>query len=151
MAFLLIKFETDYADEFQVSGFVVFQKEQWEEHQRKVAALFQGKAAQRKVLRTLPADHDDSNYWEIYEEHREHDRSSVIEVAFGTNEFVSYSNHEEYLRAFAVSTLTDEQYQVLKSLFTIRGYSWEYGGKTNVITDVVKNGTVCLIDPDKKD
>ena len=91
---LLIKFQADYADEFDVYGFWVTTEKEWEKHKDYVAKL--------------EADGNITFPYEAY---------------FGTNEALEFYNMEDYLRNFKVQEITDEQYNALVSLFG-PSYSW---------------------------
>jgi hypothetical protein len=114
---LLITLDRDWADEFNVEGFVVLTAAEWEDHKQ------------------LAKKH--------FEEH------GSVELYFGTNEFLDYSSYDEYVKEFEVTELTQAQLDVLKSLFTIKGYSWEHPkGKTNVVPDRIKFGIIPMIKAD---
>lgn len=83
---LLVNFQRDYADEFDVYGFAVFyDQERWKEHLNDVKELF---------------EQDDS----------------PKEVYFGTNEFVQYDDFFEYESSFNVQEIDEETANKLKEL-----------------------------------
>lgn len=83
---LLVKFQRDYADEFDVCGFAVFyDQERWKEHLNDVKELF---------------EQDDS----------------PKEVYFGTNEFVQYDDYLEYESSFQTQEIDKETANKLKEL-----------------------------------
>lgn len=111
---LLITLDRDWADEFNVEGFVVLPASEWEDHKR------------------LAKEHFEKN--------------GSVELYFGTNEFLEYSSYEEYVGEFEVTELTSDQFEVLKNLFTIKGYSWEHPkGKMNVVPDKIKFGIIPMV------
>jgi hypothetical protein len=68
------------------------------------------------------------------------------EVYFGTNEFLEYSSYNEYIKEFKITELNKKQFDVLKELFTIKGYSWEHPkGKMNVVPDRIHFGIIPMI------
>lgn len=86
--------------------------------------------------------------WEAHKEvARKHfEKNGNAEIYFGTNEFLEFSSHEEYVKEFKVTELTSVQYDVLKTLFTVKGYSWEHPkGKTNTVPDKIKFGIIPMI------
>lgn len=114
---LLISIDRDWADEFNVEGFIVMTDSEWEDHKQLAQKLFEEKGS--------------------------------VELYFGTNEFLDYSSYDEYVGAFEVTELSTEQLDVLKSLFTIKGYSWEHPkGTTNVRPDKIKFGIIPMITGD---
>lgn len=150
---LLINFNANYADEFDIEGFIVMTEKAWEEHKAFAKSLFEKKAAGRKAPRELPEDHTDPTYWQIYEERRDYERTQETEVYFGTNEFISYYDYEDYMRAFEVTPLSEQGYAVLKELFNEHheGYEWEHEGVKHVVPtrDVIRCGMLAMLAPEE--
>lgn len=92
---LLIQFDSNYADEFDVEGFLVMTKEEWETH----------KAAIQKRFDALPPK-DPSKYY-----------GEELEAYFGTNESLSWGSMDAYLHDFKVTEISDEEHAVLKKFF----------------------------------
>lgn len=134
---LLLKYSNNYADEFDVEGFLVLSQSQWDEHKAKAAQRFEKVAKAAKV---------DPN---VSEDSWLNRRAREVSVGFGTNEEVTYYSIDDYLGSFVVKELTQEQYQVLKDLFGVHydSYSYEWDGKTITIPaqDKIENGMLCLI------
>lgn len=83
---LLVKFQRDYADEFNVYGVAIFHdQELWKEHLNYVKELF---------------EQDDS----------------PKEVYFGTNEFVQYDDFFEYESSFQTLEIDEETANKIKEL-----------------------------------
>jgi hypothetical protein len=106
---LLVKFHSNYADEFDVEGFIVMSTSQWQAHNEGVAKVFENKKA------NAPPP-DPSKQWD-----RRHTDACTVEVYFGTNEQMMYESLEDYMRCFDISSLTDDEVAVLTKLFA-RGY-----------------------------
>ena len=119
---LLLRYDSNYADEFDVDGFAVWPESKWEEHKEAVSKFFDSRAKKRGEKPTLP-DRSDPKYWEVYDQMRKWERGEEVERYFGTNESVSYSSLEDYLRCFKVPEITEEEHQTLKRLF---GGSWRH-------------------------
>lgn len=75
-------------------------------------------------------------------------KNGEVEVYFGTNEALSWHDFDDYKTSFKVTELTAEQFDVLKTLFTIKGYTWKYQGKKNVVPDRIKFGIIPMIKSD---
>src|SRR5579864_8481203 len=117
---LLIKYDSNYADEFDVDGFVVWTQSKWEAHKAAVTTWFANRAKKRGEKPELPP-HNDPKYWEIYDQVRKFERGEEVERYFGTNEAVNYHSAEDYLRCFKTTEITAEEHEVLKRLF---GEAW---------------------------
>lgn len=117
---LLIKFDSNYADEFDVDGFVVWTAAKWEAHKAAVTAYFDNRAKRRGPKPELPP-HTDPKYYEVYDKVRKWERGEEVERYFGTNEAVNFSGAEDYFRCFKTTEITPEEHDVLKKLF---GESW---------------------------
>ncbi len=143
---LLIKFRNNYADEFDVNGFVVLSESEWETHKKLAAKRFD------KVAQVAKNTKPDPITGMIPYSIR---KSLEVRVYFGTNEDIVYNDLEDYLNSFTITELTSAQYETLKSLFGIHhnGYSYEYNNKTIVIQprDTITNGMVCLLSDEDED
>lgn len=117
---ILIKYDSNYADEFDVDGFAVWPESQWESHKAAVGKFFDQRTAKRGPKPVLPP-HTDPNYYKVYDQVRKWERGEEVERYFGTNESVMYSSLEDYLRCFKVTEISEEEHQVLKKLF---GETW---------------------------
>lgn len=113
---LLIKYDSNYADEFDVDGFVVWPESKWEEHKAAITKWFENRAAKRGPCPVLPP-HTDPNYYKVYDQVRKWERGQEVERGFGTNESVSYCDAADYFRCFKVTEITAEEYEALKRLF----------------------------------
>jgi hypothetical protein len=113
---LLIKYDSNYADEFDVDGFVVWTEDKWEAHKAAVAAWFDKRAKKHGAKPELPP-HNDPKYWAIYDQVRKWERGQDVERYFGTNEAVSYCDAEDYFRCFKTTEITQDEHLVLKRLF----------------------------------
>ena len=112
---LLIKYDSNYADEFDVDGFVVWTESKWQAHKDAVTKWFENRAAKKGPKPELPP-HNDPQYWTLYDQLRKWERDEV-ERYFGTNEAVTYSDAEDYFRCFKTTEITPEEHEVLKRLF----------------------------------
>ena len=113
---LLVKFDSNWADEFDVDGFVVWPESKWQAHKDAVTKWFENRAAKRGPKPELPP-HNDPTYWTIYDQVRKWERGEEVERYFGTNESMTYSSAEDYFRCFKTTEITAEEYEVLKRLF----------------------------------
>jgi hypothetical protein len=122
---LFIQFDSNYADEFDVEGFIVMPEVEWEAHKAAVTKLFEKKAS-------LPLPEPDRQYSRRNREVRQ------VEVYFGTNESMIYEDLDSYLSSFKVTELTDEDHAVLQKLFKPA-----YGA--------IKSGMLVMIEPENFD
>jgi len=95
---LLVKFDSNYADEFDVEGFTIMSETEWEEHKAKVTAFFERRDQTRQ-----------KDQWGNYRD--------GVEVYFGTNEQIIYETLDCYLRSFKVQKISQEEIKVLKKFF----------------------------------
>ncbi len=150
---LLIQFNANYADEFDIEGFIVMTEEQWEAHKKMAEDFFEKKKSAHPKPAEIPTDHTDPGYWKAYEAQREYERAMETEVYFGTNEAIQYSDYEDYMRAFTATPLSVQGYTVLKELFNEHheGYEWEHDGKKHVVPtrDVIRNGMFAMLSPEE--
>ena len=84
----LIKFQSDYADEFDVYGFVALSSLKDFNKQLSFAQTF----------------------WEEYP-------GREVEVGFGTNESFRYDNYDSFYESFEVVEITPEEFKMLQRLF----------------------------------
>lgn len=94
---VLVKYDSNYADEFDVEGFIVMPQSEWLKHITGVEKHFQK--------------------WDSEHEPDRWGNREGIEVYFGTNEQMIYEGFESYRRSFEVSELSDADYETLKRLF----------------------------------
>ena len=84
----LIKFQSDYADEFEVYGF--------------------------KVVESLEGFEEELNkakqFWQRY-------RNAKVSMSFGTNEELVYEGYDAYASCFEISIITEEEMACLERLF----------------------------------
>ncbi len=120
MSRLLVTFSSNYADEFDVDGFMVMSPEEWEAHKELAARKFE-------EFDKLPKDH----YGRTITEYG--GCTDGIEVYFGTNEQMIYETLDCYLRSFHTTELSDEEYAVLEKLF--KGYDGVRFGMLPLLTD----------------
>lgn len=140
---LLIKFNADYADEFDIEGFIVMTEEQWEEHKAMAKAHFD-----KKENAPLPFPEEDPDSYG-------NRRRNETEVYFGTNEAMIYDDLESYMRSFTVTALSVQGYEVLKELFNehSNGYEWEHEGVKHVVParDVIRCGMLAMLSEENED
>ncbi len=140
---LLITFSNNYADEFDVEGFLVLSEPEWLKHRELAARIFKQKLEAPKAD---PSGSDDS--WS-------NRRAREVSVGSGTNEEITYYSLDDYLGSFKVKELTQEQYKVLWDLFGVHTDSYSYGTGKNKVTvparDKIENGMLCLLDEDHLD
>lgn len=101
---LLVKFDSNYADEFDVAGFMVMTETQWEHHKVDAAKCFE-------QFEKLPQD----KYGRRIGKYG--GATDGIEVYFGTNEQMIYETLESYLDQFSVSEVSDSEIAVLEKFF----------------------------------
>lgn len=89
MKYFLVKFNDNYADEFDLEGF-------WLE-----------KAESKEEVIILISNGFESERGNKY----------PVECYFGTNEYLQYNNIEDYLSVLNISEITKEEYDVLQKLF----------------------------------
>jgi len=87
--YLLVKFDSNYADEFDVSGFTIMSQAAWEKHKVDAAKRF--------------------------------DSGCELEAYFGTNESLSWSHYDDYIKSFDVKELSDDELKTLKKFFGMQG------------------------------
>jgi NurA-like 5'-3' nuclease len=98
---LLVKFDDNWADEMDVSGFKLFDNlDAWN------AAIAEFKEEKEIV------DGEDSGYFE---------------VCFGTNEYIEYETVEEFLVQFDITEISDAAADVIETLFPEAKLSYGYG------------------------
>lgn len=88
---ILVTFKANYADEFDVEGFTIFDEAEWIEHLAKVETLFAANN-QRQFARY-----------------------------FAINEAIIFKNFDEYKQAFTVKSITHDEEDTIKKLFGTRG------------------------------
>jgi hypothetical protein len=101
---VLVQYDSNYADEFDVSGFCVMTKADWEKHAAKATDLFNKRAAK-------PLPEPDKQYSRRNQEARQ------VEVYFGTNESMIYETLDCYLRSFKITELADADLKTLQKFF----------------------------------
>lgn len=118
MSKVLILYNADYADEFSVYGFAVYESElEWERHLHKInESIFKPAAIKAveeewKARAIYTAKHGNDTGFYHY------DRGTDIESGFGTNESINYSCFKDYESSFTVKPIDEEEYIVLKRLF----------------------------------
>jgi len=94
---LLVKYDCNYADEFDIAGFIVMTQSEWLKHITGVERHFQ--------------------QWDNEHAPDRWGNRQGIEVYFGTNEQIIYEGFESYRRSFEVTELSDSDYETLKKLF----------------------------------
>jgi len=85
---VLIKYEANWSDEFDLYGFATNSAAAWNEHLAKIKAKF-----------------DEGSLGE------------GVECWFGTNEAIEYHSFDDYEQAFTVMPITDAEEAVLRKLF----------------------------------
>lgn len=121
---LLVKFDSSYADEFDVEGFTVMSESEWQEHKAQAKKCFEN-------FEKLPKDQ--------YGRRRNKygNRVDGIEVYFGTNEQMIYETLGCYLSSFSISEISDEDIAVLNKFFS-------YG-------DQIRFGKLCMIEAEEEE
>jgi hypothetical protein len=94
---LLIKFDCNYADEFDTEGFIVMSQSEWLQHIVGVEKMFE----------RWNKDHEPDRWG----------NREGIEVYFGTNEQIIYETFESYRSSFSTTELSDTDHETLKRLF----------------------------------
>jgi len=100
--YLLVKFDSNYADEFDVSGFTIMSQAAWEKHKVDVAKRFAALSAPVEKM---------GGYMDYPE----------LEAYFGTNESLTWSHYDHYIESFDVKELSDDELKVLKKFFGMQG------------------------------
>jgi hypothetical protein len=88
----LAKIKIDYADEFDVQSFHIFTQDEWISYPFKIARIEE----------------------ENREECDELGEFGIFSTHFGTNEFVEYDTLDNYIRAIAITQITDEEADFLE-------------------------------------
>ena len=109
MRYIIIKYEDDYADEFDVKGFSVISFESEEEYNKYFSYL--------ERIRT-----------EITDE---------ISLYFGSNEGIDYKNGKDFLKTISIEEITEEQYNTFKQLRLI-SYGYDIGDYINELEYFLK-------------
>lgn len=91
--FYLLKFQQDYADEFDVYGFKIYNEEDY-----------------NKYLELTK-----ENY--LKREETNHRKQKVVTISFGTNEEVEFYSLENYLKSFDLVEITEDEFNILNKLF----------------------------------
>lgn len=107
---VLVSYKSNYADEFDVSGFCIMNKEDWEDHKAKAVALFEKRAAKQGPK----PDPQSPNYWR---EMRNIQEACQVEVYFGTNESIIYETLDCYTRSFTVKDISADELKTLQKFF----------------------------------
>lgn len=102
MKYILIKYEDDYCDEFDVKGFS--------------AICFKSELEYIEYVKYLERIRT-----EIVEE---------ISLCFGTNEVIYYENGEEFLETLSIEEITEAQYNVISQL-KLTSYGYDIGSYIN--------------------
>jgi len=107
---LLITFDKNYADEFDVSGFDIWDEERWFNHLKNAEVFFAEREAKhdaqeeaRRIGTSQPA------YF--------YKRDLNIERYFGTNEAVQFRNFNDYQESFSVKEISTEEEAVIRKFF----------------------------------
>lgn len=108
MSKVLVKFKENYADEFDVYGFKILEKNKWNEKLEFAKDIFDKLDVRNKEKQKL-SQAKMTGY-------RYHD-TEQIEVYFGTNEQVMFSSYEDYLNAFTVIDIPDSDVEIFKLYF----------------------------------
>ena len=101
---LLIKFSNNYADEFDVEGFMVWPETKWEKHKAAAARFFA-----KRNTKPLP-ERGDPNY-RRWRDERE------VRVFFGTNEEIIYAGLKDYLGSFKIHELSEPEAATFTKFF----------------------------------
>jgi len=118
MSKVLIICDSNWADEMDLDGFKVMEKQKWESHKEKVKAWFSVKEeAENKRVEEEKAKKG-------YGWHRE-----IASIGVGTNEDVHYTSYEDWLSQFKEQSITDEEAEVIIRLFNL---SFTFNGKTTI-------------------
>lgn len=88
--YLLIKFQKDYADEFDVYGFLACHEKEWLHHLEYAKNYF---------IEQAKEGYDSVN------------------VCFGTNEEFEYQDIKEYISSYEITEITEEEFNILNKLF----------------------------------
>jgi hypothetical protein len=91
MSKVLVKFEANYADEFDIYGFDIMEKSEWEDH--------------LTWVNNITEETDGEYQW-------------PIEEFFGTNEAILFYDYNEYVSCFTVVDITEEEVETIDKFFT---------------------------------
>lgn len=100
---VLVKYDCNYADEFDLEGFIIMPQLEWLKHITSV----------QKHFEKWDSEHAPDRWG----------NREGIEVYFGTNEQVIYEGFESYRRSFTVTDLSDADVETFK-----RHFGKSYGG-----------------------
>lgn len=117
MTTVLVKFKDNYADEFDLEGYWLTTKDRWDSHVADVTNYW-NKATEAKKRPQMEGESD----WHYRDAQR-----VEVESYFGTNEAMLWTSPEDYLRAFTVQELTEEEAAVVSKLFLGGSESGTFG------------------------
>jgi hypothetical protein len=94
---LLVKFDSNWADEMDIDGFMVMTQDEWDQY----------KAHTKKFFEQLG-----ERSWSF---------------GIGTNEEIEYESHDEFIRELKVEEITDVEYESLAHLFKYYDGTVQFG------------------------
>jgi len=110
MSKVLIKFNGNYADEFDVSGFVIMEEKDFYD--------------KLKMLEQWPIrDEDELHSWE---KNKDKVFYRPMYIGFGTNESVEFDGLEDFKSQIRVEELTEEEAEFLQKRLIVYQYSNSY-------------------------
>lgn len=119
MHYILVKFDDNYGDEFDVHGFRVFTQESYVEWLDRVNKEF-----------ALAKKRDDKKAAEFVPKYKGHTydkySNSGVEMYFGSNEFLQWLNQEDFHTSVTTSLISEVEKDFLVKQFTesVESYGW---------------------------
>lgn len=109
---LLINFNDNYADEFDVNGFRIATEEEWEQEKESMKAAF----AASQEIQDFFYDPDIPSYRRNYRR--------TIEMYFGTNEALEWDSYDDAISCFSAVKITEEEAESLNRLLNPGNYGY---------------------------
>lgn len=94
--YLYIEFNCNYGDEFDLNGFIILTESQWEDHKKLAKKVFDKKAS-------TPLPEPEKEYSWANSEAR------IVNLYFGTNEYLPFDSLESYLDCFKLKNISYEE------------------------------------------
>lgn len=115
---ILVSYDTNWADEFDVQGFKIYTEKEWEEVKTQAKKCFEkvdakNKEEKKRIKALKESDPKGYHYF----------RESEEEFYFGTNEAMVYTGYKDWIKDYTVVEVTKEEIAVLEKL----GFVGDYG------------------------
>jgi hypothetical protein len=130
MKYLFVKFECDYADEFDVSGCDVMTQVEYDKRMANAKSVLDKyvetwKTKMLNKWETMPESAYDKRNNKSFEEYIKW-KHPEYEIGFGTNEQLQFSDYTEFARSFEVHEITEDTYNELHTLLPHGFFPFDY-------------------------